>query len=163
MTLSYTTYHNKLRSCFLGKTVGGTLGMPYEGNLDTRAVTFYDPVPTRMVPMMIWISRSSTWRTLLRYGFPVNRRHLGDLWRRHILDFPDEYGVAQHNTLAGLYAPLSGRYNNKFHGGMGAAIRSELWACLAPGIPTSPPLSPGKMPVLTTRRMASMPPCFWLP
>ena len=135
MTLSYTTYHNKLRSCFLGKTVGGTLGMPYEGSLDTRAVTFYDPVPTRMVPNDDLDLQVVNLETLLRYGFPVNRRHLGDLWRRHILDFPDEYGVAQHNTLAGLYAPLSGRYNNKFHGGMGAAIRSELWACLAPGDP----------------------------
>ena len=163
MTLSYTTYHNKLRSCFLGKTVGGTLGMPYEGNLDTRAVTFYDPVPTRMVPNDDLDLQVVNLETLLRYGFPVNRRHLGDLWRRHILDFPDEYGVAQHNTLAGLYAPLSGRYNNKFHGGMGAAIRSELWACLAQGDPNLAALSPGKMPVLTTRRMASMPPCFWLP
>ena len=110
--------------------------MPYEGNLNARTVAFYDPVPACMVPNDDLDLQVVNLETVLRYGFPINRRHLGELWRRHILDLPDEYGAAQHNTLTGLYAPLSGGYNNKFHDGMGAAIRSELWACLALGDPS---------------------------
>ena len=49
MTLSLETYRKKLRGCFIGKAVGGTLGMPMEGHLETKPFTFYDPVPTGMV------------------------------------------------------------------------------------------------------------------
>ena len=29
--LTYDEYYKRLRGCFIGKSVGGTLGMPYEG------------------------------------------------------------------------------------------------------------------------------------
>ncbi len=59
--------------------------------------------------------------------------HLADAWLEHIHLWPDEYGVACRNLAQGLYPPVSGGFDNGFTAGMGAAIRSEIWACLAPG------------------------------
>ncbi|MDD3927684.1 MAG: ADP-ribosylglycohydrolase family protein, partial [bacterium] len=47
----------------------------------------------------------------------------------------DEYGVALSNLKMGLMPPASGFYNNWFYRGMGASIRSEIWACISPGYP----------------------------
>lgn len=50
--------------------------------------------------------------------------------------FPwDEYAIAIRNLKNGIRPPFSGSYDNWFVDGMGAAIRSEIWACLAPGNP----------------------------
>lgn len=135
MKLSYQEYVRKVAGCFLGKTVGGTLGMPYEGDLSERTVTYYDPVPTEMVANDDLDLQVINLEHILQYGLPVSGRYLGKQWSDNLLGWPDEYGVANHNTLAKIYAPLSGSFNNYFHGGMGAAIRSELWACLCPGDP----------------------------
>ena len=73
---------------------------------------------------------------ILQKGLPVSRLNIADIWLKHITDSaPDEYGVAIANHKLGIYAPLSGIYRNKFTEGMGGAIRSELWACLAPANP----------------------------
>jgi ADP-ribosylglycohydrolase len=70
-----------------------------------------------------------------RCGLPINRHILASAWLENIHFWPDEYGVAYRNLVHGLYPPLSGAFDNKFACGMGAAIRSEIWACLAPGSP----------------------------
>ena len=49
MNYPVSEYRKKVRGCFIGKSVGGTLGMPFEGNLNVNEVTYYDPVPTSMV------------------------------------------------------------------------------------------------------------------
>ena len=60
---------------------------------------------------------------------------LAKAWVDHV-DFPwDEYGVAIRNLRLDIAPPVSGSYDNFFINGMGAAIRSEIWACLAPGNP----------------------------
>ena len=130
-------YHNKVYGCFVGKCVGGTLGMKYEGTLDYHPVTYYDPVPTEMIPNDDLDLQVVNLETILRTGLPICRYHLGEIWKYHIADHaPDEYAVAVSNYALKLGAPLSGIYRNKFYAGMGGAIRSELWACLAPANPT---------------------------
>lgn len=134
MVIHYEQYYKKLSGCYLGKVIGGTLGQPYEGKLGPHNLSYYDPIPTAMIAnddvdlQVVWVE------CIKRHGFPVNRKHLVDFWK-HIRFGPDEYGIAIHNIRDGLSAPLSGWYNNKFYAGMGAAIRSELWAALAPGNP----------------------------
>ena len=136
MELDYSVYRKKLCACFVGKTVGGTLGIPFEGRIGTARVTYYDPVPTGMLPNDDLDLQVSNLQILMQHGFPVCRYHLGDTWRYYNrCSLPDEYGIARANYEKHLRAPLSGTYNNRFHGGMGSAIRSELWACLAPGDP----------------------------
>ena len=136
MKLDYKTYRKKLDACFVGKTVGGTLGIPREGHLDTAKIDYYDPVPTEMLPNDDLDLQISNLQIVMQHGLPVCRYHLGDTWRFYNrCSLPDEYGVARANYEKLLRAPLSGIYNNHFHGGMGSAIRTELWACLAPGDP----------------------------
>ena len=133
--MDFRTYRKKLGGCFTGKAVGGTLGMPFEGDLKTRKIDFYTPVPTTMAPNDDLDLQVIDLEIIRRFGLPVNRFHLSTLWE-HLQDGgPDEYGAARWNVALGRLAPLCGYYNNKFYAGMGAAIRSELWACLAPGDP----------------------------
>lgn len=135
MNIAYDSYLKKLYGCFTGKAVGGTLGMPMEGYIGTKNITYYNPVPTSMVAnddldlQVIWVE------VIRRCGLPVNRRDLADGWLRHMKALPDEYGVVIRNLKTGLFPPLSGYYDNKFYAGMGSAIRTELWAGLAPGDP----------------------------
>jgi len=132
----FVEYRRRALGCWLGKAVGGTLGGPYEGHTKgTLSLTFYDPVPDRMLPnddldlQVVWAE------AIRRHGLPIHRRMLADAWLRHIQLLPDEYGVAVRNLAAGIYPPASGAFDNGFTAGMGAAIRTELWACLAPGDP----------------------------
>ncbi len=136
MKLNYELYRKKVSGCFIGKSVGGTLGLPYEGPQQVNNVTYYNPVPTEMLPNDDLDLQVTFLEILMREGLPVSRLKLGDLWNLYNSgSLPDEYGVANSNYRKMIYSPLSGRYNNKFHDGMGAAIRSEIWACLAPGDP----------------------------
>ena len=46
-----------------------------------------------------------------------------------------EYGAAKNNMAYGIQPPMSGWYNNCNRNSCGCFIRSEIWACLAPGHP----------------------------
>ncbi len=135
LTLDFAAYRKKALGCWLGKAVGGTLGGPAEGKPGPLDLTFYDPVPDEMLPnddldlQVVWLER------VRRTGLPISRRHLADAWLEHIHLYPDEYGVAARSLAQGIMPPASGAFDNGFTAGMGAAIRSEIWACLAPGDP----------------------------
>jgi ADP-ribosylglycohydrolase len=129
-------YREKVMGCWLGKAVGGTLGMPFEGMDGPFDFDFYHPVPTGMVPNDD-LDLQVVWACLLdQMETPeVSRALFSKAWKNHI-DFPwDEYGVCIRNLREGIEPPLSGSVDNWFINGMGAAIRSEIWACLAPGNP----------------------------
>lgn len=137
MHFEFEEYLEKVTGCYIGKSVGGTLGMKYEGDINTHNVTFYDPVPTQPLPNDDLDLQIVNLENLLRSGLPVCRYNIGDMWRYNIDECaPDEYGVAVSNHALKLNAPLSGQFRNKFYAGMGGAIRSELWACLAPANPS---------------------------
>ncbi len=129
-------YRRKVLGCWLGKAVGGTLGAPFEGWDGPHHLEFYDPVPTTMVPnddldlQVVWFC------TMRKLAKPVvDSQILAGAWLDNV-GFPcDEYGVAIRNLRNGIRPPFSGSYDNWFVDGMGAAIRSEIWACLAPGDP----------------------------
>ncbi|MDQ8196168.1 ADP-ribosylglycohydrolase family protein [Coraliomargarita sp. SDUM461004] len=134
--MSIDRYREKMIGCWLGKAVGGTLGMPYEGYAGPLNLTFYDPVPEAMVANDD-LDLQVLWACLLyQQNEPrVTPSLFIQGWRDHI-DFPwDEYGCCKRNLADGLLPPLTGSFDNWFLNGMGAAIRSELWACLAPGDP----------------------------
>ena len=128
-------YTDKITACFFGKSIGGTLGMPYEGVERFMEMKYYDPVPTEPVPnddldlQLVWLDR------IKEKGLELDNKFLAEVWRKHIDTFPDEYGIALWNIKKGLKPPLTGIHNNEFTNGMGAAIRSEIWASLFPGKP----------------------------
>lgn len=39
--MNLSTYRDKVRACWLGKNIGGTLGGPYEGHRGVFDLTFY--------------------------------------------------------------------------------------------------------------------------
>ena len=129
------TLRKRILGCWLGKCIGGTLGGPWEGQNGPFSLTFYDPVPDRMMPnddldlQVVWLEK------LRETGGAVSCRILADAWRDHVDFHPDEYGIALRSLGRGLYPPFSGAFDNPFRDGMGCAIRTELWACLAPGDP----------------------------
>lgn len=135
MQLTFEEYKRKVVGCFIGKAVGGTLGAPVEGKRQINNFTYYNPVPTEMLPnddldlQVVWLE------AVRENGLPVNRKHLAEAWLKHVFYHFDEYGMAMRNIQNRIQPPLSGYYNNRFNAGMGAAIRAELWASLAPANP----------------------------
>ncbi len=122
--------------CWLGKAAGGTLGQPYEGCNGPLNLSYYEPVPTDMIPnddldlQVLW-----AWALDQMESPVVDRDVFANAWLNNVA-FPwDEYGLAIRNLRNGIQAPASGTYDNWFVDGLGAAIRSEIWACLAPGNP----------------------------
>ncbi len=129
-------FREKVLGAWLGKAVGGTLGQPWEGSRGPLSLTYYDPVPKTMMPnddldlQILWACKLSG-----EWNGEISRKRFGEAWL-NCVDFPfDEYGVAIRNLKLGIPAPQSGQYDNWFTDGLGSAIRSELWACLAPGNP----------------------------
>ncbi len=131
-----SNFSKKIEACWLGKAIGGTLGMPLEGKLGPHQLSFYEPIPNSLAPnddldlQVVWLHHLlSTGQGQLTPG------GLADAWRRHVR-FPwDEYGCCLRNLEYGLTGMQVGAFDNWFSEGLGAAIRSELWACMAPGDP----------------------------
>lgn len=134
--MTSSLYKKKVLDGWLGKAAGGTLGMPYEGCDGPLSLTFYDPVPTTMIAnddielQVVWACKLDAMKRPL-----VSRALFEEGWL-NVIDCPcDEYGIAIRNLRRGIHIPWSGRFDNYFVYGLGAAIRSELWASLAPGNP----------------------------
>lgn len=135
MSLPENEYKSRVLGALLGKAVGGTLGMPYEGVRRALDLTYYDPIPRTMEPNDD-LDLQVVYAVLMDRMDPVrvDRRHLTAAWE-HIGMSPDEYGICKRNLQLGLVPPATGAFDNPFTDGMGAAIRTELWACLAAGNP----------------------------
>jgi len=121
----------------MGKSIGGTLGLPVEGQLGPLSLTYYDPVPT-IAPPNDDLELQLVWLDIVEKS---NRRltadDFGQAWLRHIHYMWDEYGRCRWNLRRGVPAEVAGAFENPFHAGMGSPIRSEIWACLFPGDPGS--------------------------
>lgn len=136
MKLTLEDYRNKVRGCWMGKNIGGTLGAPFECKRGVFNVDYYtqdlggEPLPNDDLDLQLVFLNA-----VEKYGRRVNALVLGEYWISHITPNWGEYGAAKNNMVAGLVPPLSGYVGNKYRDSNGAFIRSELWACLAPGRP----------------------------
>jgi ADP-ribosylglycohydrolase len=127
-------FEEKIYAGWLGKAIGGTLGGPFEGRTAKLDLSYYDPVPDQALPnddldlQIVWL------RHLLNEGVrEVHPATLAEAWRRYV-GFPwCEYGVGLRNMHYGLNGPELGAFDNWFADGMGAAIRTEIWAFLSAG------------------------------
>lgn len=130
-------YRDKVYACWLGKNIGGTMGTPFEGNpnlLDIKGYTSPkgEPLPNDDLDLQI------VWLKAVNEIGPqrLNANILSWYWRRFIPAIWNEYGVGQCNASVGFTPPMSGElYNEGWKKSNGAWIRSEVWACLAPGFP----------------------------
>jgi ADP-ribosylglycohydrolase len=136
MILDFETYRDKVMGCWTGKNIGGVLGAPFEGRRQINEVDFYvqdlsmGPSPNDDLDLQIvWLA------AVERYGRNVNASILGDYWLSYIIPNWVEYGTGKANLRAGLVPPISGVVDNTYKDSCGCFIRSEIWACLAPGHP----------------------------
>lgn len=127
----------KILGCWLGKSVGGTLGMPFEGAAGPLQLTEADLHMPEFLPNDD-LDLQIVWAHHLREraaGAAITPDLFSEAWSSHIA-FPwDEYGITHRNDKYGIKGALRGSFDNYFGEGMGAAIRSEIWACIAPGDP----------------------------
>ncbi len=130
-------FRDRVLACWLGKNIGGTLGMPFEGKKEEQNISYYtnlkrgEPAANDDLDLQIlWL------KAMEDYGGRIDARILGEHWLRYVPVDWNEYGVGKRNMSLGLLPPLSGEYDNdKWKHSNGAWIRSEIWACLAPGCP----------------------------
>ncbi|WP_117213854.1 ADP-ribosylglycohydrolase family protein [Allorhizocola rhizosphaerae] len=138
LDLSAKVFADKVYGCWLGKNAGGTLGAPLEelfGAAQPFDVSWYPELRAGGIPnddlemQLVWLL------ALEEVGPGLRARDLAHYWLDHIGYNFDEYGMSKANLRLGLEPPLSGFHNNWFKDCMGCPIRSEIWACVAPGMP----------------------------
>lgn len=131
-------YLDKLAGCWLGKSAGGTLGQPLEeayGAEEPFDVWWYPELPEGGIANddlelhLVWL------KALEEVGPRVRAADLARYWLAYTGYNWDEYGMCKANLRLGLAPPLSGSYSNWFKDCMGSTVRSEIWACVAPGRP----------------------------
>lgn len=134
--MTFAQYKDKVLGCWCGKNIGGVLGAPFECFRQMNDVDFYvqdlsqGPPPNDDLDLQIvWLA------AVEKYGRTVNASILGEYWLSYITPNWVEYGMAKANLRAGLVPPLSGTVDNTYGNSCGCFIRSEIWACLAPGHP----------------------------
>lgn len=137
VVLNEADLRDRIYACWLGKNIGGTLGMPFEGKKEAHNITFYtnlkagEPAANDDLDLQIlWL------KAMEEHASSVDARILGEYWLKYVPVDWNEYGIGKANMKLGLLPPLSGEYNNQqWKHSNGAWIRSEIWACLAPGDP----------------------------
>jgi ADP-ribosylglycohydrolase len=135
IVLNLDEYRDKVLGCWLGKNIGGTLGAPFEGRRETHDLKYYvnvtgEPTPNDDLDLqLLWL------KALEERGPRMESRILGEYWLSYVPVDWNEYGIGKANMRKGISPPLSGEYRNVWKHSNGAWIRSEIWACIAPGCP----------------------------
>ena len=135
--IQFNDYRDKVYACWIGKNIGGTLGGPYECRREICHVEGFTNAPGIPLPnddldlQLIWLHAVESLGPTA-----INAATLGEFWISLITPNWNEYGIGRNNMRRGLVAPISGDYQNSWQNSNGAWIRTEIWACLAPGCPS---------------------------
>ena len=126
----------KIYACWIGKNIGGTMGGPFEGATKMLNIEGFTTPEGTVLPnddldlQIIWLKALEE-----RGPRAITGQLLGEYWLNFIPPSWNEYGIGKSNLMMGLLPPLSGEYENYWKNSNGAWIRSEIWACCAPGCP----------------------------
>jgi hypothetical protein len=134
--IPYDVYLDKVYGAWLGKSIAGTIGAPYEGRKE-RFQYDYDPKAIEtMLPnddldlQVLWLE------VMERKGIRIDSDDLAEAFLNQCPYAPGEYAFFMKNYARGIHPPLSGSFNNRYYvNGMGCPIRSEIWALICPGNP----------------------------
>jgi ADP-ribosylglycohydrolase len=136
MNLNALEFRDKVLACWLGKNIGGTLGAPMEWRRQVNHVTFYtqnlegEPAPNDDLDVqLLWLI------ALEEKGIEISAQTLAEYWTLFLTPHWSEYGTAKINMRSGLTPPFSGTLFNEYKDSCGCFLRSEIWACIAPGNP----------------------------
>lgn len=125
---------DKIYGGWFGKCLGGAVGMPYEGvpytvDLTENSIHLSNVPNDDLELQLVWLE------ALRSHGTALRSADLGKIWQKRIPGGCDEYSIALYNLAHGITPPASGWKNNFFADGMGATIRSEIWALVFAGRP----------------------------
>lgn len=135
MKISFNEYRDKVKGCYLGKNIGGTLGAPFECFRGVYDIDFFmqdvsSPVPNDDVDLqLVWLA------AVEHEGKKIDSHILAQYWENYVSAVISEYGTGKNNYQMGIYPPLSGYLRNENRESNGAWIRTEIWACLCAGNP----------------------------
>jgi ADP-ribosylglycohydrolase len=136
-TISYEQLYSKVLGAWLGKSIGGAIGAPFEVHkiLGTD-VTKENCWPSSVIPnddldiQLLWLE------VMEEQGVFFTQQELGEYWEKQCWYNFAEYSFFLYNQRRGVQAPESGRFNNEFYSeSMGCPIRSEIWGLTALGNP----------------------------
>lgn len=133
--MDFVTYHDKVRGCFLGKNIGGTLGAPFECyrgvyDIDGFMQDVSSPVPNDDVDLqLVWLA------AVEQEGRNIDSHVLAEYWDYYVTAVISEYGTGKNNFNKGILPPHTGYLRNFNRDSNGAWIRTEIWACLCAGNP----------------------------
>lgn len=137
MKINREWYLDKLRACWKGKNIGGTMGAPYEASIEMQDISGFNSPKGKPIPnddldlQLIWLCAVEE-----RGIQNITPETLGEYWLSYIPPHWNEYGICKANMKLGIRPPYSGEYNNEiWKRSNGAWIRTEIWACLFPGFP----------------------------
>ena len=136
LKLNRENLKDKIYACWMGKNIGGTMGTPFEGRQELNDIQGFTTPKGTVLPnddldlQLVWLKAVED-----KGPYNLNAQILGEYWINYIPPHWNEYGIGKGNMKAGLLPPLSGDYQNDWKDSNGAWIRSEIWACLAPGFP----------------------------
>lgn len=134
--LDYGAYLDMVFGGWLGKSIGGAIGFPYEGDkswIDVRP----EALTPKSVPPNDDLDLQVLWLNVIEEkGANVTSDDLAEAWIEHCWYPFCEYGIFRRNWRLGIHPPTSGQYSNQlWHTGMGCPIRSEIWGYISPGRP----------------------------
>lgn len=136
MKINIDEFRDKVHACWIGKNIGGTMGGPFEGHKEMLDITGFSTPENTVLPnddldlQLVWLE------AVKRVGAKnVNAAVLGEFWLSYVGPYWNEYGRGKNNMKMGIVPPLSGDAFNDWKNSNGAWIRTEVWACLAPGAP----------------------------
>ncbi len=122
--ITYERYLDKVYGCFLGKTVAGTMGAPFEGIKMPLELEFKPEMINTMLPnddldlQVLWFD------AVKKYGADFTSYDLLRIFCENCDYSPGEYAVMRKNFAKGIYPPESGCFCNDFYL-QGMAVPSE--------------------------------------
>jgi ADP-ribosylglycohydrolase len=134
--LSYPAYYDKVLAGWLGKSLGGVIGAPFENHKQFSLMTEENIWPDALGAnddldiQVVWLE------AMQEKGLSLTSRDLAAYWQDRCWYNFCEYGFFLHNIQRGIMPPLSGTWNNSFFmESEGCPIRSEIWGFVCPGNP----------------------------
>ena len=135
-TIDYATYLDRILGGWIGKSIGGIIGAPYECHKQFNKAERDNLWPTKLYPnddldiQVVWLE------ALQQIGIAPTSRQLAEFWQKNCFYVCCEYGVFIDNLEHGIYPPMTGLWDNEFFKhSEGCPIRSEIWGFIAPGNP----------------------------
>jgi len=135
-SLSYQQYFDRVLGTWVGKSLGGIVGAPFEGHKILGHKSADTIWPDKIYPNDD-LDIQVAWLELMEErGCHFTWQDMIELWQDRCWYNFAEYGTFLNNAQRGLNPPVSGWFNNEFFSqSMGCPIRAEIWGLVAPGNP----------------------------